>query len=60
MAKTSRYDVLDSRVNCLTNVPPKPEKAGFEEACRQLIAKRKISLWWEIITLLMGSDQCRN
>ena len=36
MAKTSRYDVLDSRVVVLTNVPPKPEKAGFEEACRQL------------------------
>lgn len=36
MAKTNRYDVLDSRIKVLTNVPPKPEKAGFEEACGQL------------------------
>lgn len=36
MAKTSRYDVFDGTIEVLTNIPPKPEPAGFELACGKL------------------------
>lgn len=36
MAKTSRYDVFGGKIEVLTNVPPKPEPAGFESACQKL------------------------
>lgn len=36
MAKTNRYDVFEGKINVLTNVPPKPDSAGFELAHKKL------------------------
>ncbi len=39
--KTNRYDVLPKAVKVLTNLPPKPEKAGFETALKELGVDKK-------------------
>ena len=39
--KTSRYDDLPKSVHVLTNIPPKPEKKGFEVALKKLGVNKK-------------------
>ncbi len=39
--KTKRYDVLPKAVKVLTNLPPKPEKAGFDIALKELGVDKK-------------------
>ncbi len=39
--KTNRYDVLPKEVKVLTNLPPKPDKAGFETALKELGVDKK-------------------
>lgn len=39
--KTNRYDVLPKEVKVLTNLPPKPDKAGFDIALKELGVDKK-------------------